>query len=118
MALSYTDKVAIAQLKAEGLTPYAIAKKLNISSTSLYRALENDTELLGLVESFGELSGESKKNAAANARQALKELYEKKGTELVEKFYKLINVPEELIEASSLRDRVGAANLSWQGGGC
>lgn len=111
MALSYTDKVAIAQLKAEGLTPYAIAKKLNISSTSLYRALENDTELLGLVESFGELSGESKKNAAANARQALKELYEKKGVELVEKFYKLINVPEELIEASSLRDRVGAAKL-------
>jgi hypothetical protein len=64
-----------------------------------------------LVESFGELSGESKKNAAANARQALKELYEKRGVELVEKFYKLINVPEELIEASSLRDRVGAAKL-------
>lgn len=111
MALSYNEKIAIAKLKAEGLSGYAIAKKLNISSTSLYRALSDDAELIDLVDQFGELWKENKKTAAQNAKQALKNLYEEHGKELVDKFYQLINVPEELVEASSLRDRVGAAKL-------
>ena len=38
-------------------------------------------------------------------------MYNEHGKELVDKFYQLINVPAELVEASSLRDRMGAAKL-------
>lgn len=111
MALTFEEKIAIAKLKAEGLSAYAISKKLNIPSTSLYRALSDDKELGDLIGELGEDWEENKKTAAANAKQALRQLYNDHGKELVDKFYQIINVPPELVEASSLRDRMGAAKL-------
>lgn len=111
MALTYNEKIAIAKLKAEGLSAYAIYNKLGIQKDRVYYALKNDEELRILIEEFSIEAEDNKKTAAQNAKQALKNLYEEHGKELVDKFYQLINVPEELIEASSLRDRVGAAKL-------
>lgn len=111
MALTFDEKIAIAKLKAEGLTPYAIAKRLGWKKDRVYRALTNDEELQALCEEIANESESNKKTAAENAKQALKDLYINKGKELVDRFYKLIDVPEELIESSSLRDRMGAAKL-------
>lgn len=111
MALTFDEKIAIAKLKAEGLTPYAIAKRLGWKKDRVYRALTNDKELQALCEEIANESESNKKTAAENAKQALKDLYINKGKELVDRFYKLIDVPEELIESSSLRDRMGAAKL-------
>lgn len=111
MALTFDEKIAIAKLKAEGLTPYAIAKRLGWKKDRVYRALDKDEELQALCEEIANESESNKKTAAENAKQALKDLYINKGKELVDRFYKLIDVPEELIESSSLRDRMGAAKL-------
>ena len=48
---------------------------------------------------------------AENAKAALSTLYQERGQEMVDKFYRLVNVSEELIESSSLRDRMGGAKL-------
>lgn len=111
MALTFDEKIAIAKLKAEGLTPFAIANRLGWKKDRVYRALANDEELQALCEEMANESESNKKTAAENAKKALKDLYINKGKELVDRFYKLIDVPEELIEASSLRDRMGAAKL-------
>jgi DNA-binding phage protein len=111
MALTFDEKIAIAKLKAEGLTPYAIAKQLGIRREKIYRALKADKELQDLCNDLTTDCNADKKTAAENAKQALKDLYINKGKELVDRFYKLIDVPEELIESSSLRDRMGAAKL-------
>ena len=111
MALTYEEKIAIAKLKAEGLSAYAIYQKVGIPKDRVYRALKDDEELRRLVDDFAKDCEENKKNAAENAKQALRDLYSEHGKELVDKFYQLINVPTELVEASSLRDRMGAAKL-------
>lgn len=111
MALTYEEKIAIAKLKAEGLSAYAIYQKVGIPKDRVYRALKDDEELRRLVDDFAKDCEENKKNAAENAKQALRDLYNEHGKELVDKFYQLINVPAELVEASSLRDRMGAAKL-------
>ena len=111
MALTYEDKIAIAKLKAEGLSAYAIAKKLKLPKSSIYHALSKDNELVGLIGSFETDVEQTKKNAAENAKQELKRLYEEHGKELVDKFYELIAVPPELVKSSSLRDRMGAGKL-------
>lgn len=111
MALTFDEKIAIAKMKAEGLTPYAIAKRLGWKKDRVYRALDKDEELQALCEEIANESESNKKTAAENAKQALKDLYINKGKELVDRFYKLIDVPEALIESSSLRDRMGAAKL-------
>ena len=111
MALTYEEKIAIAKLKAEGLSAYAIYQKVGIPKDRVYRALKDDDELRRLVDDFAKDCEENKKNAAENAKQALRDLYNEHGKELVDKFYQLINVPAELVEASSLRDRMGAAKL-------
>lgn len=110
-ALTYDEKIAIAELAAQGLSAYAIFKKLGIPKDRVYRALKNDDELRSLVADFATDCEENKKNAAENAKTALRDLYLTKGQELVDKIYKLVNVSEELIESSSLRDRMGAAKL-------
>lgn len=111
MALTYEEKIAIAKLKAEGLSAYAIYQKVGIPKDRVYRALKDDKELRRLVDDFAKDCEENKKNAAENAKQALRDLYNEHGKKLVDKFYQLINVPTELVEASSLRDRMGAAKL-------
>ncbi len=111
MALTFEEKIAIAKLKAEGLSAYAIFNKLGIKKDKVYSALKNDEELRRLIEDFSKDVAEDKKNAAENAKQALRQLYNDHGKELVDKFYQIINVPPELVEASSLRDRMGAAKL-------
>ena len=110
-ALTYDEKIAIAELAAQGLSGYAIFKKLGIPKDRVYRALKNDEELRSLVADFATNCEHNKKTAAENAKAALRDLYLNKGQELVDKIYKLVNVPEELIESSSLRDRMGAAKL-------
>lgn len=110
-ALTYDEKIAIAELAAQGLSAYAIFKKLGIPKDRVYRALKNDDELRSLVADFATDREEIKKNAAENAKTALRNLYLTRGQELVDKIYKLVNVSEELIETSSLRDRMGAAKL-------
>ncbi|MBR3680608.1 MAG: hypothetical protein IKL79_01230 [Clostridia bacterium] len=110
-ALTYDEKIAIAELAAQGLSAYAIFKKLGIPKDRVYRALKNDDELRSLVADFATDCEENKKNAAENAKTALRNLYLTRGQELVDKIYKLVNVSEELIESSSLRDRMGAAKL-------
>ena len=111
-ALTYDEKIAIAELAAQGLSIYAIYRKLGIPKQKVYDAFNGkDKELLDLIDDFKtDLEG-SKKNAAENAKAALRNLYLTKGQELVGKIYKLVNVPEELINDSSLRDRMGAAKL-------
>lgn len=112
-ALTYDEKIAIAKLAAEGLSTNAIVKQLGIrNKMRVYNAFnEKDKELLDLIDSFKTEIESNKKNAAENAKAALRDLYLNKGQELVDKIYKLVNVPEELIESSSLRDRMGAAKL-------
>jgi IS30 family transposase len=56
MALTFDEKIAIAKMKAEGLTPYAIAKRLGWKKDRVYRALTNDKELQALCE---EIANES-----------------------------------------------------------
>lgn len=111
MALTFDEKIAIAKLKAEGMAPHSIAKKLGMPRDRIYRALKSDEELQRLCDEISTECDGEKKTAAENAKQALKDLYINKGKELVDRFYKLIDVPEELIESSSLRDRMGAAKL-------
>lgn len=110
-ALTYDEKIAIAELAAQGFSGYAITKKLGIPKDRVYRALRSDDELRSLVADFATDCESNKKTAAENAKTALRNLYKERGQELVNRFYKLINVPEELIESSSLRDRMGAAKL-------
>ena len=111
MALTYEEKIAIAKLKAEGLSAYAIFRQLGIQKDKVYSALKSDEELRILIEDFSKVSEYNKKNAAENAKQELKRLYEEHGKELVDKFYELIAVPPELVKSSSLRDRMGAGKL-------
>lgn len=111
MALSYNEKIAIARLKAEGFSAYAIYQKIGIPKDRIYRALKEDEELRNLVESFAKECEENKKKVAENAKAALSTLYQERGQEMVDKFYRLVNVSEELIESSSLRDRMGGAKL-------
>ena len=110
-ALTYDEKIAIAELAAQGLSIYAIYKELGIPKQKVYDAFKTDTELLELIDGFKTELESDKKNAAENAKAALRDLYLTKGQELVGKIYKLVNVPEELINESSLRDRMGAAKL-------
>ena len=52
MALTYEEKIAVAKLKAEGLSAYAIFNKLGIQKDKVYNALKNDEELRILIEDF------------------------------------------------------------------
>ena len=82
-----------------------LAKEYNTSFETLGKILK-DPSLSWLDEKIARAKAE---NAEKTAR-TMREHFEKNRTKALALIDKLLDIPDELIEASSLRDRVGAAN--------
>ena len=111
MALSSTDKLNIAKKLAEGKKPHTIAKELGLNRSSVEYAISHDKELIKISGEIRVQLGDIKKREADEAITSLKELYEKRLDSLISTWCELVALPKELIDVTSTRDRVGAANL-------
>lgn len=96
-------KIIVAAYASGAATAPELAKEYGVSAMTVYRVIEADPDFVKKCE-------EIKNEAENEAAETLREYFannQKHGRNLVSR---LLNIPDELIDASSLRERVGAAH--------
>lgn len=111
MALNYEQKILIAYMKAANANVNTIARALGISRDAYYRAIKSDNELGDLCNDIATTVKNEKARACASAKEQIRQHFENNSNQLVQLFADIITVPKEVIDASSLRDRMGAGKL-------
>ena len=109
--LSYEQKLLIARLKAECTPANQVWKKVGISKDRYYRALKEDEELRMLCEDLATTVDKEKARALLNVKERISRYFNDESEKLINLFSSIIDVPKTVIDASSLRDRMGAGKL-------
>lgn len=95
-------KNIVASYAAGGVSQKALAVKYGVSESTIYRIVEKDSTFEGKCKSI-------KKEAEKVTQESLKEYFKSSQGFAKGLIERLLNIPDELIDASSLRERVGAA---------
>lgn len=95
-------KNIVALYAAGGISQKALAKEYGVSETTIRNTINSDPD-------FAENCGYIKKGAEEEISESLREYFKSSQGFAKGLIERLLNIPDELIEASSLRERVGAA---------
>lgn len=95
-------KNIVALYAAGGISQKALASKYGVSESTIRNTINSDPD-------FAENCGHIKKEAEEETEESLREYFKSSQGFAKGLIERLLNIPDELIEASSLRERVGAA---------
>ena len=99
-------KNIIAAYAAGDITQSELAKKYKVSCQTISRIIKNDPD-------FVKKSEDIKKEVEEEAVKSMTEYLNSRKAQGQSLIDRLLDIPDELISASSLRDRVGAANYIY-----
>lgn len=108
MKLTEKQKKNIIAAYATGdVTQKSLAKKYGVSESTIKRVIQKDPDFDGKCTTI-------KKEAEEEAVKSMTEYLNSRKAQGQSLIDRLLDIPDELISASSLRDRVGAANYIYQ----
>lgn len=96
-------RIIVAAVASETATVNELAEEYKVSAMTIYRVLEANPEFVKQCEYI-------KKKAEEETAETLKEYFSNNQKHARSLVSRLLNIPDELIDASSLRERVGAAH--------
>lgn len=108
MKLSPKQKKNIIALYATGeYTLEALAKKYKVARNTIHKVIKSDKDFAQKVD---DIKKEVEEEAVKSLAQFIED-HQKDGQSLIER---LLDIPDELIAKTSIRDRVGASSLLLQ----